>query len=172
MLYISSAPTDQQTDKIDITTTTAVRMILDKCATVDEAVAMLSQYDMHSSAGGCFHFHIADAQGGSVVVEYVADGMKVVEENAATNFLFNPMPGVREIGRDRYDVMKKALEENGGVFEDERDAMRLLEAVAQHGGPDQQAGTRWSSIYNQTETELLLSVNRDYENLYSFKLND
>jgi len=172
MLYISSAPTDQQGDKIDITTTSAVRMILDKCATVDEAVEMLSQYNMHSSAGGCFHFHIADAQGGSAVVEYVNDEMMVVEEKAATNFLFNPIPGVREIGRDRYDTMIAALEENGGVFADERDAMTLLEAVAQHGGPDSQAGTRWSCIYNQTEPSLLLSVNRDYENLYSFELDE
>ena len=172
MLFISSAPTNQTGDKIDITTTSAVRMILDKCATVDEAVEMLSNYNMHSSAGGCFHFHIADAQGGSVVVEYVKDEMMVVEENAATNFLFNPIPGVREIGRDRYDVMKAKLEENGGVFEDMNDAMGLLEAVDQDGGPTQRAGTRWSCIYNQTEPELLLALNRDYENLYSFKLSD
>lgn len=172
MLYISSAPTDQQTEKIDITTTSAVRMILDKCATVDEAVEMLSQYDMHASAGGCFHFHIADAQGGSVVVEYVRDEMMVVEENAATNFLFNSIPGVREIGRDRYDVMKATLEANGGVFEDMHDAMSLLEAVDQDGGPTQRAGTRWSCIYNQTKPELLLAVNRDYENMYTFSLDD
>lgn len=172
MLFISSAPTHQTTDKIDITTTSAVRMILDRCATVEEAVELLSQYDMHASAGGCFHFHIADAQGGSVVVEYVNNEMMVVEEKAATNFLFNPMPGVREIGRDRYVKMIDKLEENGGVFEDMRDAMTLLEAVAQHGGPEERAGTRWSCIYNQTRLELMLSVNRDYDNLYSFSLED
>lgn len=37
--------TDQDTDKPDITTTTAVRLILDKAASVDEAVALLEQYD-------------------------------------------------------------------------------------------------------------------------------
>ena len=170
ILFIASAPTNQQTDKVDITTTTAVRMILDRCATVDEAVEMLSQYDMHSSANACFHIHIADAQGGSVVVEYVNDEMMVVEENAATNFLFNPQPGVREIGRDRYDVMKARLEENGGVFKDMRDAMSLLEAVQQKGDASSRAGTRWSCVYNQTEPALLLSVNRDYGNLYTFAL--
>lgn len=170
MLFISTDPTHQDTGKIDITTTSAVRMILDRCATVEEAVEMLSQYDMHASAGGCFHFHIADAQGGSVVVEYVNNEMKVVQENAATNFLFNKLPGVREIGRDRYEIMKNRLEENGGVFKDMRDAMTLLEAAAQHGGETQRAGTRWSCIYNQTEPSLLLAVNRDYENLYTFAL--
>lgn len=170
VLFIASAPTNQNTGKVDITTTTAIRMLLDRCATVDEAVEMLAQYDMHSSAEACFHIHIADAQGGSVVVEYVKDEMMVVEETAATNFLFNPIPGVREIGRDRYEVMKAKLEANGGVFADGRDAMRLLEATAQHGGPTQSAGTRWSCIYNQTNPSLLLAVNRDYENLYTFDL--
>lgn len=172
MLFIASAPTDQDTGRTDITTTSAVRMILDRCATVDEAVEMLSQYDMHSSAGACFHFHIADAQGGSVVVEYVNNEMMVVEEKAATNFLFNSVQGVREIGRDRYDIMKAKLEQKGGVFSDMRDAMDLLEAVAQHGGPTSQAGTRWSCIYNQTKPELLLSVDRDYEKLYTFTLEE
>lgn len=170
ILFISSAPTNQRTDKVDITTTTAIRMLLDRCATVDEAVEMLSQYDMHSSANACFHIHIADAQGGSVVVEYVEDEMMVVEEKAATNFLFNPLAGVREIGRDRYETMIARLEENGGAFADMRDAMTLLEAVKQNGDETSRAGTRWSCIYNQTNPELLLAVNRDYENLYTFAL--
>lgn len=170
MLFIAAPSTNQDTGKVDITTTSAVRMILDRCATVGEAVELLSKYDMHASAGGCFHFHIADARGGSVVVEYVNNEMKVVEEHAATNFLFNPVPGVREIGRDRYDKMKRALERNGGVFEDMEAAMHLLHVVAQDGGPDQRAGTRWSSVYNQTKPSLLLAVNRDYDNLYEFTL--
>lgn len=170
MLFIAMDPTNQDTGKIDITTTSAVRMLLDKCATVEEAVEMLSRYDMHASAGGCFHFHIADAQGGSVVVEYVNGEMLVVEENAATNFLFNEVKGVRPIGEDRYESMKETLGENGGVFEDMEDAMSLLEKVAQHGGPRERAGTRWSCIYNQTEPSLLLALDRDYENLYAFGL--
>lgn len=172
MLFIAAAPTNQQTDKVDITTTSAVRMILDKCATVEEAVEMLSRYDMHASAGGCFHFHIADAQGGSVVVEYVNDEMIVVEETAATNFLFTATPGIREIGRDRYEAMNRALEENGGVFSGMEDAMELLAQVTQHGSKTSRACTRWSCIYNQTEPALLLSIGRDFENLYSFTLND
>lgn len=172
ILFISSEPTNQQTGKVNITTTTAIRMLLDRCATVEEAVGMLGKYDMHSSAGACFHIHIADAQGGSVVVEYVNDEMMVVEEKAATNFLFNPLAGVREIGRDRYETMTAKLEENGGVFADERDAMTLLEAASQDGGPEKRSGTRWSCVYNQTEPSLLLAVNRDYETLYTFTLAD
>lgn len=165
VLFIASAPTNQDTGKVDITTTTAIRMILDRCATVDEAVEMLAQYDMHSSAEACFHIHIADAQGGSVVVEYVKDEMLVAHEKAATNFLFHPLAGVREIGRDRYEIMKKRLADNGGVFADMKDAMSLLDAAKGER-------TNWSCIYNQTEPSLLLSVKKNYENLYTFTLKD
>ena len=69
VLLIDTEPTDQQTDKPDITTTTAIRLLLDRAATVDEALALLSQYDMHASANSCYHFQIADAAGRAVVVE-------------------------------------------------------------------------------------------------------
>ena len=39
VLLIDTEATDQRTDRVDITTTTAIRMMLDRCATVDEAVA-------------------------------------------------------------------------------------------------------------------------------------
>ena len=41
VLLIDTEPTDQQTDKPDITTTTAIRLLLDRAATVDEALALL-----------------------------------------------------------------------------------------------------------------------------------
>ena len=52
-------------EKVDITTTTAIRLMLDKAADVEEALALLEQYDMHSSAGSCYHFQISDARGKS-----------------------------------------------------------------------------------------------------------
>ena len=63
--------THQRSDKPDLTTTTAIRLLLDRAADVDEAVALLGQYDMNSSIGSAHHLSIADASGRSVVVEYV-----------------------------------------------------------------------------------------------------
>ena len=40
---------------------------------------MLEQYDMHSSAGSCYHFQIADAGGNSAVVEYVDNELVVLK---------------------------------------------------------------------------------------------
>ena len=62
--------TDQQTDKPDITSTTMMRAMLDYCATVDEAIAFVEQYDMHDSAQTSFHYMVADATGASAILEW------------------------------------------------------------------------------------------------------
>ncbi len=64
--------TDQQDpDKPNFTSTTMQRMILDYCATVDEAVALISGYNLHDSAKSSFHYMIADATGKSAVLEWL-----------------------------------------------------------------------------------------------------
>ena len=70
VLLIDAKPTNQNTKKVDITTTTAIRLMLDKAKNVDEALKLLSSYDMHSSANSCYHFQICDSSGKSVVVEW------------------------------------------------------------------------------------------------------
>ena len=50
-----NATIDQDTDKPDITTTTAIRLLLDQAADADEAVELLQQYDMHASMGYMMH---------------------------------------------------------------------------------------------------------------------
>lgn len=45
------ATIDQQTGKPGLTTTTAVRLLLNQAATVEEAVALLEAYDLHGSHG-------------------------------------------------------------------------------------------------------------------------
>lgn len=64
-------PTHQETDKLDLTTTSAMRWLLDKAATVEEAIGMLENMDMHASANASYHFQMADAQGDSAVIEYI-----------------------------------------------------------------------------------------------------
>lgn len=77
--------THQQTGKTPLTTTTAIRLLLDRAANVEEALALLRQYDMHSSNGMAHHLAIADASGRSVVVEYVSGEMLVTDTMVVTN---------------------------------------------------------------------------------------
>ena len=53
----------KNTGKTPVTTTTALRMMLDKCKNVDEAIELLQEYDMNSDIGANHHYAIADASG-------------------------------------------------------------------------------------------------------------
>ncbi|MDE6727358.1 MAG: linear amide C-N hydrolase, partial [Oscillospiraceae bacterium] len=43
-----SATISQNTGKLDITTTTAIRLLLNKAANIKETIELLQQYDMHA----------------------------------------------------------------------------------------------------------------------------
>lgn len=170
VLQIATEPTNQETGKTDITTTTAIRMMLDKCVTVDEAVEMLKNYDMHSSANSCYHFHIADAAGNSVVVEYIDNEMSVLETEAVTNFLLTPGDYDFGSGQDRYDTIMRMLAENKYTVTQE-EAMDILQAASQEPTPEKDSCTQWSCVYDLTDLTVDISVGRDYENIYEFSLN-
>ncbi len=176
VLQLQAEATDQNTEKVDVDTTLAIRVLLDKAADVEEAVALLRQYDMHASAGGCYHFQIADAAGRSVVVEYIGNEMTVVEPQngflAATNFYLSDVPFDYEPqGMDRYDGMKDTLTEHGCVLTPE-EAMALLQKVALTGtAPDAQGrsySTQWSSVYDLTDPALTLCPDRNREAICRF----
>lgn len=92
----------QDTDKPDLTTVSALRLLLDRAATVDEAVALLGQYDMNFSIDSAHHFAIADASGKSVVVEWMGDEMLVTETNVVTNHYLvgDAEPDLEEIPKE------------------------------------------------------------------------
>ena len=150
--------TDQQTEKPDITSTTMMRALLDYCATVDEAIAFVEQYDMHDSAQTSFHYMVADATGASAIFEWTngtdltdndgsARTLRVIRndddahigerEGAAdyqwiTNFILQP--GYYEDddakpGFDRYNEIASRLSATDGVVADEQAAMDILAAV-------------------------------------------
>ena len=161
VLQIDIAPTRQNTGKTAITTTSAIRMILDKAATVDEALELLQLFDMCSSANGCYHFQIADALGHSVIVEYIEDELIILEENCATNFLLAPGDWYNVGGgQDRYEILFSTLEETNTVMT-ANEGMDLLEAV-------HQKSTQWSVIYNLTQKNADLCLHKNYDVHYSF----
>ena len=140
--------THQDTGKTNLTTTTAIRLLLDKAANVDEAIALLKQYDMHSSVGISHHLSIADAGGKSVVVEYVNGEMLVTETKVVTNHYLSDCEkqGVgSEQSHQRYDTL--------AAHTDPADALKvrdLLESVSQKNYPQTEDGyekTMWSIVY-------------------------
>ena len=102
-----SAAIGQNTDKPDITTTTAIRLLLDQAGNVEEALELLGQYDLHGSMGMMIHFAIADSTGRSVAVEYVDNEMIVTETPVLTNFYLaeGEKQGIgTQQSHERYDI--------------------------------------------------------------------
>lgn len=71
--YATVATDQNAADKKDITSTTMLRMVLDYAATVDEAVELISGYNLHDSAKTSFHYMLADATGRSAILEWVPE---------------------------------------------------------------------------------------------------
>ncbi|MEO2491060.1 linear amide C-N hydrolase, partial [Collinsella aerofaciens] len=70
VLTLDSKPCDQDTQRPVINTSLAIRLVLDRAATTQEAADLLSAYDMHAMAGRDYHFFINDAAGDARVVEW------------------------------------------------------------------------------------------------------
>lgn len=172
VLMIEDRPAfSQDTGKPDLTTTTAVRLLLDRAASVEEAVELLSGYDLHASAGMMVHFSIADASGRSVAVEYIDNEMRVVETDIATNFYLSEGEkyGIgSEESHIRYEILDALLQERKAfTMEDIRDA---LSSVSKHNFDSPFVSTEWSIVYNQQTGEVLYYHRENYDNSYSFWL--
>ena len=156
----------QDSGKPALTTTTAVRLLLDRAADVEEALELLQQYDFHSSMGMMVHLAIADVDGRSVAVEYVNNEMVVIETPVVTNFYL--APGEKQgIGtaqsHTRYEILTRTLEEQGEMTETGvRDA---LERVSKNNFGDSQS-TEWSIVMNQETKELIYYHGENYGRAY------
>lgn len=151
---------EQDTEKPDITTTTAIRLLLNQAANVDEALHLLSQYDFHASMGMMIHLALSDAEGNSVAVEYVNNEMAVTETPVVTNYYLSEGEKYG-IGTSqsytRYDILSNALEEQDTMTEtDVRDA---LDSVSKDNFGEFES-TEWSIVMNQ-ETKKLTYYHRE-----------
>lgn len=169
VLMIEDSDTiNQNTEKSDITTTTVIRLLLDKAANVDEAISLLKQYDMHASMGMMVHFALADKEGHSVVVEYVDNKMIVTETPIVTNFYLaaGEKKGIGTAqSHTRYDILTKQLSNIKTMnMEEVRDAM---DSVSKHNFNEFES-TEWSIVYNQSSGKVCYYHRENYKKVYTF----
>lgn len=185
--------TNQDTEKPDITSTTMLRLILDYAASVEEAVELVSRYDLHDSAQTSYHYMVADSTGKSAILEWVNgtdktdnDGKarKLVvtyndedahigeREEAAdyqwiTNFIVQPNyyeSDEDKPGFDRYNIIYDGLFPTNGVLKDEQAAMNILESVGQRYYKEGHDGcTVHSVVYNLTKKNSYFIPNENYK---------
>ncbi|WP_049573290.1 carcinine hydrolase/isopenicillin-N N-acyltransferase family protein [Nonomuraea sp. SBT364] len=113
-----------------------IRLVLDRAATVGEAVALMRRYDVDFSGGPQVHYLIGDRTGRSVVVEYGDGRLNVVGDRVLTNITMTGTSRATRLADPRY----RALSEGVGTA---ADPLALLRRVAQ-------PHTRWSIVYDLT----------------------
>ena len=158
MLSLGYDDMSQNTGKTGIYLTVAQRAILDKCATVDEAVALLKSYDMKTMVGRSFHIFITDKTGRSVVAEWVDGKLVIVESKQVTNFWLS---SEEHSQCSRYDTIVKRLSDKKGVL-NSSEAMTLLMDASQDYDDIK---TEWSCVYDLDNFKLYFVSDRDTSNV-------
>ena len=184
-----SVSTNQNTDKPDITSTTMLRLILDYAGSVEEAVELVSAYDLHDSATSSYHYMVADATGRSAILEWVGDKdatdtdgsvrqLRVTYNDqdplaldpdwqSVTNFVVVPGYYDNETdmkGLDRYQHIQAQLDAAGGVLPDTASAMDILAQVGRRtwNNDDGNGCTVHSVVYDLTDKTAVWVPNEHY----------
>lgn len=173
LLAVPKAEPPYDSNKVTLNTTTTIRLILDKAATVEEAVELLRSYNIYFSGDIECHYLIADASGHSVIVEYYNREIQVVETDAdyqiASNFIaydgLNIGEGFTEF--ERYDVVENELLNNNSMLSED-DVISLLAKVGVQDGKIDKL--QWSVVYNLTTGNVRLFIHRDTSNMMETKL--
>ena len=183
----------QDTPRHDVGTSMIMRLWLDRCATVEEALALLETVDVRHDAivGTGYHYMIADATGHCVVVEFDKDDewkTVLVRKPAGqdymlvTNHLLNPKHFTTEpdpaVGNPnsrswwRYETAGAYLAEHQGIltFEQAQECLSQVHWVDLPLPSGQVEDTQYSNVYDQQNLTLSLRNWNDYGTTHTFSL--
>lgn len=193
-LALDGMPTDQKVvGKQDVYVSVAMRAMLDRCGTVDEAIEFLKGFNMHmATAAKCsLHFLLADADGNYAIIEWSFKDPLHVDENSVpevftplqadtnryvTNFYVDPLltnciyGGLSDHGRDRYNTIRDTMEFYSYKLT-EQQAVSLLKAVSQSSDPAKPTShTQWTNVYNMSNRTVRTAILQEYDKWYEFRV--
>lgn len=177
VLELKTKATKQETGKTPIITTVIIRAVLDKCATIEEAIELFKKYDMHDSLFCCYHYQITDASGKSVIIEYIDNEMVLVypedKTQYALNFYAKPnTPIEKGFGYTREKWLKEEFAETNHIMDEDR-AMKILERckLFYKHKRGYMITSLWSAVYNNAQKTLLLCTGMDYSKKYHLSVD-
>ena len=154
---------NQDKGKTDLTITTLIRLLLDKAATVDEALQLIKCYDIHSSAEMMHHLAISDRSGRSVVVEFYENELFVTDSNIVTNFyISNDCPLYltgSEQSKKRYEILKS-----------KEISLEAIKAVTQGNMDSDYELTLWSVLFDKAKSSATYYFRENFDKEYTFSL--
>ena len=168
MAAVPSADQRRDPGKPTIDSLAVMRAILDHAGNVDEAVAILRQYNIDWEGGPPLHYLVADRSGRAALVEYYGGRIIVLPNtgpwHAATNFTRSAVAGDAAGQCHRYDTLVRRLTDAGGAL-NPRTALDLLQAVAQS-----ESATQWSVVYGMDTGQVNAVMGRRYSQAHTFRL--
>ena len=182
VLTLDSEPVHHNTGKPIVFTTLAIRLVLDRAATTEEAGELLRGYDMFASSGRDYHFYITDANGDGRVVEYDCESeareLVATPINAVTNFfaiykekvLPDQRNGIYGHGRERYDAVLNVFEQQEGNYTNAT-VWAALRAASQEPDPESvTSNTQWSIDYNNKKFTAEIVIRRNWNDVTRYDL--
>lgn len=153
--------TKQNTEKGDLTTTSAIRLILDRAANVEEALKLLKEYDMNSSIGMAHHLAISDREGNSVVVEYVNGEMIATKTDIVTNHYLAE--------GERFGVGNEESHRRFEKIQDMKNSVVSTELMAEcMESVSYEKETQWSIVYDKNSLTMDFYSKRNFDCPLSF----
>jgi hypothetical protein len=193
IMALPKQASQQQTEKHDVGTTLIMRLWLDRCATVEEALALLETVDVRHDAavGSGYHYMVADAAGDCAVIEFDReDGWKTMIVRKApdakymlvTNHLLSEKYYTAEpdiyVGNPhskswwRYETASAYLDAHDGTLthDQAQECLALVHWKDLQWETGQIEDTQYSNVYDQSAITLSLRNWNDYETTHRFHL--
>jgi hypothetical protein len=151
-------------NKISLTALEIRRMVLDYARDLQEAVALIKQYNNLSCEGN--KLLVSDAYGNSAIIEYFEGKVNVIRNQepwqVSTNFLVKYAPPASLLDKCwRYSNIYLALQSYNGLIMNST-AMDILSTAFNH--------TQRSTVYNQTSGKVMLCVGGKYGQIHKLRL--
>jgi hypothetical protein len=167
MMAVPRAETSDDPGKVTIGSLHAMRLLLDRAASVDEAITLLQAYNIEWEGGPPLHYLVADAAGDSAVIEFLDGELVAVRSDdpwqVSTNFVLTGTdPGTARALCERYARASDALLGAKGRLSP-GEFMSLLGEVSQ-------MSTVWSVVYNTGSGSVSVAVGRKYDQVHQFEL--
>jgi hypothetical protein len=172
-VFVPQAEPPHDPSKTKINQLNAMRLVLDKAASVAEAINLLGQHNIFFEVNAFVQYHIVDASGRSVIAGFADGEIKITEMpepyQVCANFAaYNPgiRAGVCEF--ERHDKAKAKLKAHNGILTDAQAIDLMAEIGAFNEG---QFDLQWSVMYNLTTLEGVIFANRKKDNLIHFNVD-
>ncbi len=189
----------KEAGKDSVIITELLRLILDNCASVDEAVALANNKNLINTFNADFHMFVTDAAGKSAVLEWRYNKLEVTYTDIITNFYVEsddaedcyidgelkekyvpPVTNNKNYkfgyghGYERFKTImstKESFESEGRSVMDNYDMMSLLQDVSQEYTGELTSLTQYSVIYHNSNPSMDICVYPDYTKTYNFNPN-